>query len=82
LAKSSTHKLGFSLRLEFKIKQKHNEILKLIQQNFGGNIYSINSVQKNKIFYYNSTSFESAKKVVDYFDKFQLNSSKFIKYFK
>ena len=79
LAKSKTHKLDFSLRLEFKIKQKSNESLKLIQQSLGGNFYYLESEQ---IFYYNSTNFKSAKNVIDYFDKYQLNSSKLINYLK
>jgi hypothetical protein len=79
LAKSKTHKVGFSLRLEFKIKQKNSELLKLIQQFLGGNLYYLESEQ---IFYYNSTNFKSAKNVADYFDKYQLNSSKLIKYLK
>lgn len=88
-AQSKTHKLGKSLRLEFKIKQKNSlrgdpplgghELLKLIQEFLGGNLYFLESEQ---IFYYNSTNFKSAKNVADYFDKYQLNSSKYLRYFK
>lgn len=69
----------FNLRLEFKIKQRSIELLKLIKANFGGNIYYLESEQ---FYYYNTTGFKSAKNIIDYFDKFQLNSSKFIKFFK
>ena len=79
LAKSKTHILGFSVRLEFKIKQKTNELLELIKKILGGNLYYLESEQ---VYYYNSTNFKSAKLVVDYFDNFHLNSSKFLKYFK
>lgn len=68
-----------NLRLEFKIKHQSDELLKLIKANFGGTIYYLKSDQ---IFCYNTTDFSSVKKVIDYFDKFQLNSSKFIKFIK
>ena len=72
-------KSDFNLRLEFLIKQSNNEILKLIKENFGGNIYYLESEQ---IFCYNTIDFKSTKNIIDYFDKFQLNSSKFIKFIK
>ena len=70
---------GLSLRLEFKIKQKTSELLELIKKTLGGNIYYLES---EEIFYYNSTNFKSAKIIIDYFDKFHLNSSKYINYLK
>jgi LAGLIDADG endonuclease len=70
---------GLSLRLELKIKQKTSELLELIKNTLGGNIYYLESEQ---IFYYNSTNFKSAKLIVDYFDNFHLNSSKYINYLK
>ena len=36
IIKSPTHSIGYSVRLESKITQKDNTVLKLIQQNFGG----------------------------------------------
>lgn len=72
-------KSDFNLRLEFKIKQRSIELLKLIKENFGGTIYYLESEQ---FYYYNTTEFKSAKNIMNYFDKFQLNSSKFIKFFK
>jgi hypothetical protein len=74
---SKSHVLD--LRLEFKIKQKTSELLELIKKTLGGNIYFLESEQ---IFYYNSTNFKSAKNIVDYFDNFHLNSSKYINYLK
>jgi hypothetical protein len=67
------------LKLEFKIKQNTSELLELIKKTLGGNIYFLESEQ---IFYYNSTNFKSAKNIVDYFDNFHLNSSKYINYLK
>ena len=79
LAKSPSHKVGYGVRLEFKIKQKNNKALSLIQKYLGGNCYYLN---KDDIYYYNSTNFKVAKSVIEYFDKFQLNSSKYVKYLK
>jgi len=79
IAKSQTHNTGLSLRLEFKIKQKTNDLLELIQKTLGGNIYYLESEQ---LFCYNSNNFKSAKLVADYFDNYHLNSSKYIKYLK
>ena len=79
LTKSNTHKLGYNLRLEFKIKQKNSDLLKVIKEYLGGNISYLNTEQ---LFYYNSTSFKSAKNLIDYFDQYPLNSSKLVKYLK
>lgn len=46
---------------------------------FGGNI----GYRKNQnIYNYSSTSFGSAKKIINYFDNFHLQSSKYINYLK
>lgn len=59
--------------------QKDNYILLLLKQFFGGNIgYRSNQ----DTYYYGSTSFGSAKKVINYFDYFHLQSSKHINYLK
>lgn len=79
LANSQTHNSNISVRLEFKIKQKNVELLELIKQTFGGHIYYLKS---EELFYYNSISFESAKLVINYFDNFQLISSKWVNYLK
>jgi hypothetical protein len=53
--------------------QKHNDLLSLIKELFGGNI----GYRKSKdTYYYGSTSFGSAKKVIKYFDNYHLQSSK------
>lgn len=79
LAESKTHKTGLSLRLEFKIKQKFKDVLESIQTILGGHIYYLESEQ---LYYYNSTQFKSAKLIINYFDLYQLNSSKHVHYLK
>jgi hypothetical protein len=67
------------IRLNFQIDQKDNSILLLIKEVFGGDI----GYRKSQdTFYYGSTNFGSAKKVINYFDKFNLQSSKHINYLK
>ena len=67
------------IRLNFQIDQKDNNVLLLIQEVFGGNI----GYRKSQdTYYYGSTSFGSAKKVINYFDHFHLQSSKQINYLK
>ena len=79
LANNNIHNSKISVQLEFKIKQKNIELLKLIKQTFGGHIYYFKS---EELFYYNSISFKSAKSVINYFDNFQLISSKWVNYLK
>jgi len=52
---------------------KDNNILLLLKEVFGGNICYRKS---EDTYYYGSTSFGSAKKVIDYFHYFHLQSSK------
>nr|YP_203340.1 orf307 [Zancudomyces culisetae]AAW49507.1 orf307 [Zancudomyces culisetae] len=79
IAKSSTHKLKYSVRLEFKIKQKDPTILKKIFKEFGGNLNIFNT---ENIYCYNSTNFKVAKNIINYFDNYHLNSSKYREYFR
>lgn len=65
------------VRLNFQIDQKNNELLLLIKEIFGGNISYIKS---QNTYYYGSTSFGSAKKVIKYFDNYHLQSSKYNSY--
>lgn len=61
------------VRLNFQIDQKHNNLLLLIKETLGGNI----GYRKSQdTYYYGSTSFGSAKKVIKYFDNYHLQSSK------
>ena len=67
------------VRLNFQIDQKKNSVLLLIKEFFGGNI----GYRKSQdTYYYGSTSYGSAKKVINYFDHFYLLSSKHINYLK
>jgi hypothetical protein len=67
------------VRLNFQIDQKKNDLLILIKNLLGGNI----GYRKNQdTYYYGSTSFGSAKKVINYFDNFHLLSSKYVNYLK
>lgn len=61
------------VRLNFQIDQKKKNLLLLIKQFLGGNI----GYRKSQdTYYYGSTSFGSAKNVINYFDKYSLLSSK------
>lgn len=67
------------VRLNFQIDQKKNDLLILIKHFLGGNI----GYRKSQdTYYYGSTSFGSAKKVINYFDNFNLLSSKHVSYLK
>ena len=67
------------VRLNFQIDQKKDYLLKLIKKFLGGNI---GYRQSQDTYYYGSTSFGSAKKVINYFDRFHLLSSKYTNYLK
>lgn len=70
------------IRLNFQIDQalqKKDKLLILIKEYLGGNIGYRKSLDT---YYYGSTSFGSAKKVINYFDHFHLLSSKHINYLK
>lgn len=67
------------VRLNFQIDQKIDYLLILIKDFIGGNI----GYRKNKnTYYYGSTSFGSAKKVINYFDNYPLLSYKYLNYLK
>jgi len=67
------------VRLNFQIDQKKDNLLLLIKEFLGGNI----GYRKSQdTYYYGSTSFGSAKNVINYFDNFHLLSSKHINYLK
>lgn len=65
--------------LNFQVEQKKKDLLILIHKLFGGNI-GYRSIQDT--YYYDSTSFGSAKKVIAYFDYFHLLSTKHVNYLK
>jgi len=67
------------IRLNFQIDQKNKDLLILIKSYLGGNIGYRSS---QNTYYYGSTSFGSAKKVINYFDQYSLLSYKYINYLK
>lgn len=69
--------LRVEIRLKLQIDQKRDEILKLIQSLFGG---YLGYRASQDTYYYESTSFDSAKKVVQHFDKYHLQSMKYMSY--
>jgi len=71
------NKKNKEIRLNYQIDQKNNDILVLIKNYIGGNIGYRKS---QNTYYYGSTSFGSAKNVINYFDKFNLQSKKHISY--
>jgi hypothetical protein len=67
------------VRLNFQILQETEHNLLMIKEILGGHI----GYRKNQdTYYYASTSFGSAKKVINYFDFFHLLSSKHVNYLK
>lgn len=67
------------LRLNYQIDQKKHYILILVKEVLGGNI----GYRKTQdTYYYVSTSFGSAKKVVDYFGRYHMLSTKYINFVK
>jgi hypothetical protein len=67
------------IRINFQIDQKNDLLLKSIKNYLGGNI----GYRKSQdTYYYGSTSYGSARKVINYFDKYNLQSKKYISYLK
>ena len=72
-----TTRIRPEIRLNYQIDQKKDLILKKIKTFLGGNI----GYRKSQdTYYYGSTSFGSAKKVIQYFDKYHLQSRKYLSY--
>ena len=65
------------IRLNFQIDQKSDLLLIMIKEYLGGNI----GYRKSQdTYYYGSTNFGSAKRVIEYFDRYHLQSRKHISY--
>nr|YP_009445529.1 LAGLIDADG endonuclease [Bipolaris cookei]ATV95695.1 LAGLIDADG endonuclease [Bipolaris cookei] len=65
------------IRLNFQIDQKNDLLLNMIKEYLGGNI----GYRKSQdTYYYGSTNFGSAKRVIEYFDPYHLQSRKHISY--
>ncbi len=79
LAKSKTHKTGYSVRLEFSIKQNDVIPLKLLFETIKlGNL----SQYSSGIWCYKSTGYKTASLLINYFDSFNLFSGKYVSYLK
>jgi hypothetical protein len=79
IAKSKTHKTGFSVRLEYSIKQNDDIPLKLLYEKIKlGNL----SQYSNGIWCYKSTGFKTAALLIKYFDLFHLFAFKHIQFLK
>lgn len=78
-SKQFRRETSFGIRLNFQIDQKENTLLILIKNFLGGNI----GYRKSQdTYYYGSTSFGSAVKVINYFNQYHLLSSKHLNYLK
>jgi hypothetical protein len=70
---------GGPIRLNFQIDQKDRYLLDIIKSFIGGNIsYRVST----NCYYYGSTNFGSAIKIINYFDSYHLLSSKYLNFFK
>jgi len=79
LVKSKTHKTGFSVRLEFSIKQNDALPVNLLYSNIKlGNISQYNS----GIWCYKSSGFKTAALLINYFDRFNVFAGKYVNYLK
>jgi len=61
------------------VDQKERLLFDLIQKSFGS---YIGYRKPQDTYYYGSTNFTAAKKVINYFDTYPLYSSKYFNYFK
>lgn len=79
IAKSKTHKTGFSVRLEYSLKQNDKIPLKLLLEKCElGNLSQYNT----GIWCYKSTGFKTAYFLINYFDTYNLFAGKYISYLK
>jgi hypothetical protein len=65
------------IRLNFQVDQKERILLDLIKNKFGGHI---GYRETQDTYYYGSISFKSASNVINYFDKYNLLSGKYLNY--
>ena len=76
---SKTHKTGYSVRLEFSIKQNDDLPLKLLYASIGmGNL----SKYSSDISCYKSSGFKTAGLLINYFDRFNIFAGKYLTYLK
>lgn len=79
VVKSKTHKTGYSIRLEYSIKQMDNLPLKLLYDHLKmGNI----SQYSSGIWCYKSSGFKTSACLINYFDKYNVFAGKYVDYLK
>ena len=79
VVKSKTHKTGYSVRLEYSLKQNDNLPLKLLYDLLQmGNL----SQYTSGIWCYKSSGYKTAACLINYFDKYNLFAGKYIDYLK
>ena len=79
VAKSKTHKTGYSVRLEYSLKQNDCLPLKLLYDYLKkGNL----SQYSTGIWCYKSSGFSTASDLINYFDKYHLFGGKYVSYLK
>lgn len=79
IVKSKTHKTGYSVRLEYSLKQKDDLALKLLYNHLKmGNL----SQYSSGIWCYKSTGFKTAASLINYFDKHSVFAGKYVSYIK
>ena len=79
IAKSKTHKTGFSVRLEYSLKQNDNIPLNLLYNLIKkGNL----SQYHTGVWCYKSSGFKTAAVLINYFDKYHLFAGKYVDYLK
>jgi hypothetical protein len=77
--KSKTHKTGFSVKLEFSLKQNDSIPLKLLYSAINmGNI----SQYKTGVWCFKSSGFKTSALLIDYFDRFNIFGEKYVNYLK
>lgn len=79
VVKSKTHKTGFSVRLEYSLKQNNMVPLKLLYDQIKlGNL----SQYSSGIWCYKSSGYKTAYTLIQYFDEYQVFADKYIQYIK
>lgn len=79
VVKSKTHKVNFSVRLEFSIKQKKAIPVKLLYDTIKmGKL----SQYKSGIWCYKSSGYKTSAQLINYFDTFHLFAGKYINFLK
>lgn len=78
-----THKIGYNIKITFRIKQKYDYLLKHVKNLLNGHIYMFNKGTNIEIYQYSSTNFKFAYNVIKYFSKFPpLHNSKYNHFYK